>query len=84
MSLECAFGHRVDPDDLVKSTELQVSEALWMAIQALDNEADVLRAIGGEEGRPYADDAARQAKLLREFGRANASGVNDFRHSDES
>jgi hypothetical protein len=73
----CEIGHRVGAAELSRSTELELAEALWMAIQALDNEADVLRAIGGERGAQFADDAERQARMLREFAHQHAPRVND-------
>ncbi len=74
-SYECEIGHRVDAAALLRSTERRLAEALWMAIQALDNEADVLRAVGGADAVGFADAAEKQARLLREFGRRHAPRV---------
>ena len=74
---ECEVGHRVGSDRMVRDADLRLAEALWMAVQALDNEADVLRAAGGDEGSRFADDAEQQARLLREFARQHAPRVND-------
>lgn len=73
---ECEVGHRVDAARLSASSELRLAEALWMAIQALDNEADVLRAVGGTEGARFAEDAERQAADLRAFARDHAPRVH--------
>ena len=74
---ECEVGPRVSGAQLSGATEVQVAEALWMAVAALDNEADVLRTLGGEEGRRYADDAELQARRLREFAQGHAQRMNE-------
>lgn len=79
---ECEVGHRVDGDHLTTAADVGLAEALWMAVQALDNEADVLRAVGDEHGARYADDAERQARQLREFARDHAPRVNDIGGDD--
>jgi hypothetical protein len=76
---ECEVGHRVDGERMSEATELEMVQALWMAIQALDNEADVLRALGGEEGAAFADDAERQGRQLREFARQHSRKLSDPR-----
>ena len=73
----CQVGHRVTAGHMADATELHLAEAMWMAIQALDNEADVLRALGGEKGASFANEAESQAHLLREFARTHAPSVND-------
>lgn len=73
---ECLVGHRVSGEHLTEYTDLKLSEALWMAVQALDNESDVLRAVGGPDAAGFADDAEAQSKLLREFARRHAPRVN--------
>ena len=47
-----------------------------MAMEALDNEASVLRHLGGDEGRRLADDADGQVSVLRDFARTNAQRLN--------
>ncbi|HUR48311.1 MAG TPA: hypothetical protein VMY88_02115 [Acidimicrobiales bacterium] len=74
---ECQLGHRVTSERLTRSADLKLSEALWMAVQALDNEADVLRVVGGSDAAGFADAAEEQAKLLRDFARRHAPRVNE-------
>jgi len=53
-------------------TRLEI--ALWMAIEALDNEATALRlGSSHEDAARWADEAAEQVKLLRSFGPNQAS-----------
>jgi hypothetical protein len=73
----CEVGHRVTDDDMAKTTEIQVSEALWMAINALENEAGLLRSLPDGKGMHFADIAETQARQLREFAQGHAITVND-------
>lgn len=74
--------HQVSDARMVEFTELELVEALWMAIQALDNEADVLRALGGDGAAAFADDAQRQTRQLREFARQHTMHVEN--HATEA
>jgi hypothetical protein len=73
----CELGHEVGPGELRRFTDHQLAEALWMAVQALDNEAAVLRVLDDADGRRFADEAEAQAALLREFAHHHAPRVND-------
>jgi hypothetical protein len=53
-----------------------LSEALWMAIEALETEADMLRLTGDGDGA-LADDASAQAELLRQFVRQHGGREDD-------
>lgn len=70
-AFECEVGHGLDGEELVEASARQLAEALWMAMEALDNEAEVLRAVNGADAGRFADDAARQSQLLRDFARAH-------------
>src|SRR4051794_35524219 len=72
---ECQLGPRVDGDRLAGATDLALAEALWMGVQALDNEAEVLRALGDPGGDELADDAEGQKVLLRMFARRHAQRI---------
>ena len=50
------------------TSQPHLAEARWMAIEALDTEADLLRLTGGRDGA-LADDASAQAESLRQFAR---------------
>lgn len=72
----CEVGHKADRHAVAKHAEFRLAEALWMAVQALDNEAEVLRRLGGAEGRRFADEADGQLRVLRDFARTNAVRLN--------
>ena len=63
---ECEVGHKADDETMRDFTDTQLAEALWMAIEALDAEASVRRALGTDG---FADKAEAQAQLLRDFAR---------------
>lgn len=75
-AFECEVGHRVDSVTLIRDSDLKLAEALRVARQALDNEADVLRAAGGADVQRFADEAEEQAKRLSEFASRHAPRVN--------
>ena len=66
------FGDLVDAGQVRSGIDLRLSEALWMAVQALDNEADMLRVLGGADGERLADEAGAQARRLRDFAARHA------------
>lgn len=69
----CAVGHAFTPEEMVEQTNTRLSVALWMAIEALDNEANVLRrTTGHEQAETWADEAAAQARTLRDFASDHA------------
>lgn len=69
----CEIGHRVAADDLGQHADRRLAEALWMAIEALHNEAEVLRAIASGGDGHLADEADQQAQILRDFARRHAA-----------
>ena len=72
----CEVGHEADPNSVARNAERRIAEALWMAMEALDNESSVLRRLGGDEGRRFADEADGQSRVLRDFARTNAQRLN--------
>jgi hypothetical protein len=71
----CAVGHELEPDEMVTATTVRLAAALWMAIEALDNEAAVLRIVRGADqarAEAWADEASTQAQLLRDFAQRHA------------
>ena len=71
----CAIDHEVGREALERHADLRLAEALWMAIEALDSEAEVLRVVGDGQSAGLADDAEKQAAILREFARRHAGRV---------
>ena len=72
-----AIGHSVEFADTGRSMDARLAEALWMAIEALDSEAEVLRMVNASDDAPgMAAEAERQAQLLRDFAKRHASPVD--------
>jgi len=73
--LACERGHEIEADDLRATTQSRVTVAFWMAIEALHNEAEALRALaaaGHADGvAELADQADKDATLLRELATAH-------------
>ena len=72
----CEVGHKANRDSVARDAEKRLAGALWMAMEALDNESSVLRRLGGAEGQRFADEADSQSRVLREFARTNAIRLN--------
>jgi hypothetical protein len=70
---ECQVGHKVDAETLRDFTDAELAEALWMAIDALDSEVVVRRALGQDR---FADQAERQAQALRDFARLHTDEID--------
>ena len=71
----CERGHEVGANDLRVTTQARVTVAFWMAIEALQTEAEALRALAAA-GHPdgtveLADQADKDAMLLREVASAH-------------
>jgi hypothetical protein len=69
----CEVGHRVGVEDLERHADHRLAEGLWMAIEALHNEAEVVRAVRSEGDGRLADDAEDQARTLPDFARRHAA-----------
>ena len=71
----CEVGHELRGGDLHQAATARASVALWMAIEALDTEADALRrlsASGAADAPPtLADQAEADARLLRRISAAH-------------
>lgn len=75
---KCAVDHAFNHEEMVEQTNLRLSVALWMAVEALDNEANVLRAATGHaQAETWADEAAAQARTLRHFASQHAPREED-------
>src|SRR3712207_5273321 len=64
----CERGHELEADDLRVAVETRVTVAFWMAIEALETEAEaltVLAASGHGDAAENAEQAAKEAELLR-------------------
>jgi|SRR3954469_24297449 len=76
----CARGHALTGSELAESTASRVTIAFWMAIEALDSEAEALRILAARDGgsNELASQAAKDAQLLREMagGRLALQGSN--------
>ena len=66
----CERGHQIGADDLRVTTQARVTVAFWMAIEALETEAEellVLAASGHADGAAdLAEQAAKDAEVLRQ------------------
>ena len=72
----CEVGHKADRNSVARHAEMRLAGALWMAMEALENESSVLRRLGGAEGERFADEADSQTRVLRKFARTNAIQLN--------
>ena len=69
----CVIDHKSTSAEVVRHTELRLAEALWMAVEALDSEAMMLRLLSDSpDAVQLAADAEAQRELLRQFGRRRA------------
>lgn len=55
------------------ATDARLAEALWMAIEALQSEAEIQRHLGRES---FADEAANQAQILFDFARLHRDHID--------
>jgi hypothetical protein len=69
----CERKHEMTGDELRRAAEHRVTYAYWMAIEALEAEADALRVIAQRsEGSPdLADQAEKDAQVLRDLAMAH-------------
>lgn len=77
MTFRCRVGHAYSPDSLVARHSRKVEEALWSAVVALEERADLFRRVGRRLGRTGprhlqtrfevgADSALESARVLRD------------------
>ena len=77
MTFRCRVGHAYSPDSLVARHSQKVEEALWSAVVALEERADLFRRVSGRLARTGtghlrtrfeigADSALENAKVLRD------------------
>lgn len=67
----CERGHEIVADDLRLTTQARVTVAFWMAIEALETEAEALRVLAasghGDGAVDHAEQAAEDAEILRQL-----------------
>ena len=77
---KCEVGHELRGDDLHLAATARASVALWMAIEALETEAEALRRLstsGAAEAPPtLAEQAEADARLLRKSSAAHVPPGN--------
>lgn len=77
----CEVGHELDDDELRATASTRAMVALWMAIEALEVEADALNALaalgGDEDAGRLAAQATADAGLLRRLAGARHRGHDD-------
>lgn len=76
-SFRCERGHELSNDGLAQSAASRVTMAFWMAIEALDSEAESLRILASEHGGDdgLAAQAAKDAQVLRAMAGAHLAPV---------
>ena len=69
----CERGHQLEGDELARSVASRVTMAFWLAIEALETEAEALRMLSGGQGDndQLAEQAADDARVLRELATAH-------------
>lgn len=69
----CERGHRLHGESLAESAATRVTIAYWMAIEALETEAEALRVLSAEHGgdEELAEQAAADARVLRDLASAH-------------
>jgi hypothetical protein len=82
----CRRGHQLTPTQLEQAAGARVSVALWMAIEALESQAEALRIMGmaSDEVPDLAAQADADARILREVVRAHATEIDEGRHGDRA
>ena len=73
--LVCERGHAMDQDQARVAASSRVTTALWMAIEALGSEAEVLRVMADRDGADgnllLAEQAEQDAMVLRKLAGAH-------------
>jgi hypothetical protein len=69
----CERGHELAGSELASSAASRVTIAFWMAIEALESEAEALRILGSDDGanNELAAQAAEDARVLRDMAGAH-------------
>lgn len=75
----CERGHALVGSELASSAASRVTIAFWMAIEALESEAEALRILGGGDGgdNELATRAAKDARVLRDMAGAHLAPVGN-------
>lgn len=69
----CERSHELDRDEVATLSNARLSMALWMAIEALDNEAEALGLLArGDSADGRANQAAEDAQILRRIASTHA------------
>ena len=77
-TFRCERGHELHGAGLAQTAAARVTMAFWMAIEALDSEAEALRVLATEHGGDpdLAARAAEDARLLRQMASAHLTPLN--------
>ena len=71
----CERGHALDSNELRQAAATRVTLAFWMAIEALETEAEALRALASDGHRDgnvgLAEQAESDAQVLRKLSTAH-------------
>jgi hypothetical protein len=69
----CERGHQLQGAELARAAAERTTIAFWMAIEALETEAEALRILAAADGgdTELAGQAAEDAKLLRDLASAH-------------
>ena len=69
----CERGHRLEGEELSQAAAARVTMAFWLAIEALESEAEVLQLLAGRDGGDgrLAAQAAEDARVLRGMAQAH-------------
>jgi hypothetical protein len=69
----CERGHRLGGEALAEAAAARVTIAFWMAIEALESEAEALRVLAADHGgdEELAEQAADDARVLRDLASAH-------------
>jgi len=82
----CRRGHELSAGEAQRAATARVSMAVWMAIEALESQAEVLRimATGSGEVPELAEQADEDARILREIVLAHSDVEGDATHDDRA
>lgn len=81
-TFRCERGHELHGVALAENAATRVIVAFWLAIEALESEAEALRLLGAEHGGDpdLAAQASDDALLLRKMAGAHLAPVSDGEH----
>ena len=78
VSFQCRVGHAFSPESLVTEQGKALEEALWGALQSLEERADLLRRMARRAKAPAADRFERRAQAAQHHASVVRSAVAQF------